>query len=155
MMKKTYNLTYAQMIELTKKLAHYLEKGFILLEGDLGSGKTSFVQEFLRHRGLEGVTSPTYSLVHHYQTEHGKIFHADLYRIEYATQLRDLELEFYQDELFFIEWGSRFADHLQPVVAHISIHPCSESHDKRSYHLELFDPFSRGYCQDQLLSDLS
>lgn len=148
MLKKTYRLNQQEMKQFVAKLSPVLEKGFILLEGSLGAGKTSFVQELLACKGLEEVTSPTYSLVHRYEARDRLIFHADLYRIEYATQLRDLELEFYQDELFFIEWGLKFADFLQPIVAQFTLEHCPENSEKRLYHAEFFDPFGTGYLNN-------
>jgi len=62
-------------------------RALILLEGPLGSGKTTFVKGFARALGVDPdkVTSPSFSLIH----DHGLFVHADLYRLQDAT-LQDL-----------------------------------------------------------------
>jgi tRNA threonylcarbamoyladenosine biosynthesis protein TsaE len=92
------------------------------LIGDLGAGKTHFVQGLARGLGLPDdspVTSPTFTLINEYRGGRLVLFHADLYRIERARELDQLGF----DELvggagvLAIEWSDRFAvlpgDHLR------------------------------------------
>lgn len=91
-------------------LGRVLEAGdLVLLSGDLGAGKTTFVAGL--GVGLElpdRVTSPTFTLVHHH-TGRLRLAHADLYRIEAADQLVDLGLEDLLDgeTVVVVEWGDR------------------------------------------------
>lgn len=97
----------------------------IILSGDLGAGKTQLTKGIARGLGVaEPVTSPTFNilLVHEGRLP---LYHFDLYRLEKAEQLEDLDywgtLE--ADGIGVIEWGDRFADALPAdgVVVRIAI----------------------------------
>ena len=86
----------------------------ILLDGDLGAGKTCFSRGFVRGRtGLENerVTSPTYLLSNSYPVDDGnmKIYHMDLYRLSGSDDdLAPLDLEnVFTNDISLIEWPSR------------------------------------------------
>eukprot|EP00571_Detonula_confervacea_P005753 CAMPEP_0172325732 /NCGR_PEP_ID=MMETSP1058-20130122/54635_1 /TAXON_ID=83371 /ORGANISM="Detonula confervacea, Strain CCMP 353" /LENGTH=183 /DNA_ID=CAMNT_0013042341 /DNA_START=289 /DNA_END=840 /DNA_ORIENTATION=- len=88
----------------------------ILLDGDLGAGKTCFSRGFVRGRtGLENerVTSPTYLLSNTYSVDGGntKIYHMDLYRLSGSEDdLSPLDLErVFTDGISLIEWPSRLS----------------------------------------------
>jgi tRNA threonylcarbamoyladenosine biosynthesis protein TsaE len=74
----------------------------ILLEGDLGAGKTTFTKSFLKDETF----SPTYSIV----SETTNAIHADFYRLKDEAEIVHLELPMYLEdkEYFFIEWGSKY-----------------------------------------------
>lgn len=84
----------------------------ILLYGEIGAGKTTFVQAFCRHFGLrENVTSPTFSLVNEYAFEDENdeeqiIHHLDLYRLKTEREAVDIGIEdfLYDDFYCLIEW---------------------------------------------------
>jgi len=73
-----------EMIELGAKLIQ--EKKIILLEGDLGAGKTTFTKWVAKWLNITGVTiqSPTYTYTNTYG---GKLFHMDMYRLESYDQM--------------------------------------------------------------------
>ncbi|MFP5385709.1 MAG: tRNA (adenosine(37)-N6)-threonylcarbamoyltransferase complex ATPase subunit type 1 TsaE [Bacteriovoracia bacterium] len=79
----------------------------IILEGDLGAGKTTFTQAFI---GDDKTLSPTYSILSEAKT----FLHADLYRIEQNEEILQLELPIYLEDkqYFFVEWGMKFARRL-------------------------------------------
>ena len=95
----------------------------ILLDGELGAGKTTFTQGFARRLGVgEPVTSPTFTLVRSYRTSAGfELYHADLYRLEQLSEVVDLALPELIEEggVAVVEWGERGSPALDP--AHLSI----------------------------------
>ncbi len=77
------------------------------LYGNLGSGKTTLVQMMSNQLGVqEQVTSPTYSLVNHYNAGDLTINHLDLYRLHNLEEAFSIGIEdiLYQDAISFIEW---------------------------------------------------
>ena len=83
----------------------------ILLSGELGAGKTTFVRGVARGAGSAApVASPTFQLVRVYPGR-VQLAHVDLYRIESAVELRDLGLEELLDQgAVIVEWGERLED---------------------------------------------
>lgn len=93
--------------------AQYAVGGLLFLQGDLGAGKTTFVQGLVAAYGFqERVTSPTYSLMHLYPTSSGSVLHIDAYRIGAAQELYELDLEdqMQQSVMTVIEWGQLLYD---------------------------------------------
>src|SRR6187455_1146244 len=65
----------------------------IILAGEMGAGKTAFAQGFGRALGVaEPITSPTFTLVHTYDSPTVTLHHADIYRLEQYAELADLAL---------------------------------------------------------------
>jgi tRNA threonylcarbamoyladenosine biosynthesis protein TsaE len=83
------------------------ERLIIFLQGELGSGKTTFTRFFLQALGHCGpVKSPTYTLVETYQLSKHLIFHLDLYRLQTPKEIVEIGLydEFNQVAIWLIEW---------------------------------------------------
>lgn len=84
---------------------------FVAIHGEMGAGKTTFVQALLRELGIEHPDgSPTYAIVHEYVTSNGtKSFHLDCYRIENERDLTQLGLDelFEENAYFFVEWPDK------------------------------------------------
>lgn len=114
-----------ETIELGAKLARQLPQPCLLvLEGELGSGKTTLVKGIVSGLGVarqEEVTSPSFTLVHEYGTER-KVYHADLYRVEGLREQATLGLEdlLEQEAMVIVEWGEKLMD--QDVNAQVRIH---------------------------------
>lgn len=89
----------------------------VVLAGDLGAGKTAFVQGFGRGLGVsERITSPTFTLVHVYDGGRLPMHHLDVYRLDQLSEALDLGLAEMLDEggVVLIEWG----DAITPVLPH-------------------------------------
>lgn len=84
----------------------------ITLNGNLGSGKTFFVNSVCEKLGVSYVNSPTFSIVNEYDGN-SKIYHFDFYRIENTVELYDIGFEDYLndlDSIIFIEWAGMIPD---------------------------------------------
>jgi len=82
----------------------------ICLQGNLGAGKTTFVQGVAQGWGsLDSVSSPTFILVNVYRREdHGQLFHMDAYRLDSTPEAEELDLDtMLADGALFIEWPER------------------------------------------------
>lgn len=90
----------------------------VTLQGDLGTGKTTFVKAVCDKLGVkEAITSPTYSIIQEYLTENGdRIYHIDLYRLNNYDELLEIGIyELLEEEDFyaaFIEWPELIQDKL-------------------------------------------
>ena len=80
----------------------------ILLNGDLGSGKTTLAKQLIKALGVkDAVTSPTFNIVSEYRSENnGLIYHFDLYRIKQTEELYEIGFEEYLESghICIIEW---------------------------------------------------
>jgi tRNA threonylcarbamoyladenosine biosynthesis protein TsaE len=99
----------------------------VAFSGELGAGKTTFIQALCGILGVRAdVSSPTFALINEYFTPAGKsVYHFDLYRVEDPGELFDLGYEeyFYSGERCFIEWPEKAA-HLIPedaIIAEIRV----------------------------------
>jgi tRNA threonylcarbamoyladenosine biosynthesis protein TsaE len=96
-----YDALFSNLILLYKKTS------IVFLKGELGSGKTTFIQRYMQyHHNIENVTSPTFGIVNNYLNSDNNIFHYDLYRINDHNELN--EFGFYENldinTLHLIEW---------------------------------------------------
>ncbi|PIU98684.1 tRNA (adenosine(37)-N6)-threonylcarbamoyltransferase complex ATPase subunit type 1 TsaE [Candidatus Wolfebacteria bacterium CG03_land_8_20_14_0_80_40_12] len=118
MNKAKHFIFQTHSVSQTQKLAKFLSrkipkknllKGALIfgLEGELGSGKTSFVRGFLRALGIRGkITSPTFVIIKNY----GRIYHIDCYRTEKIKELLDLglkEILANHQNIVLIEWPEK------------------------------------------------
>ncbi len=102
----------AATLEFAAKFAQLCQPPLIIyLQGDLGSGKTTFARGFINKLGHSGkVKSPTFTLVESYDLEQARLYHFDLYRLKDPLELeyigiRDLTWE--SDVICLIEWPER------------------------------------------------
>lgn len=100
--------------ELGRALATELKPGsVVLLRGELGAGKTTLIKgiaEGFDAAEAEGVTSPTFTLIHEYRGPKVTLYHIDLYRIDTQRELDTLALDDLMDanNILLIEWGEKF-----------------------------------------------
>ena len=97
----------------------------VLVDGDLGSGKTTFTQGLAGALGVTGpVTSPTFVLVHSYPTAAGwDLLHADVWRIEQLQEVIDLAIPELQEAgaAAIVEWGELASPALGGDCLHVAI----------------------------------
>jgi tRNA threonylcarbamoyladenosine biosynthesis protein TsaE len=98
----------------------------ILLEGELGAGKSAFARAFLRAAtgdpALE-VPSPTFTLVQSYDTRIGVVQHFDLWRLEGPGGLTELGWDEARNGIVLVEWPDRLGP-LRPAEAlTVALHP--------------------------------
>ena len=105
----------------------------VLLDGDMGAGKTVFTKGVAAGLGIEEeVTSPTYAYMNDYD---GRLFHYDCYRIESVEQAERLGLAEYFDMggICLIEWAQNIAPLLPPRVKRVAIKKLSEDEREITY----------------------
>ena len=105
----------------------------IVLAGEMGAGKTAFAQGFARSIGVtEPVTSPTFTVVHTYDTGRLVVHHADLYRLDRTSEIDDLALleTSEADGVLLVEWGDVAAEQLGPRLE-VTLRPCDDGDDCR------------------------
>ena len=119
--------------EETERLAGRLAAGLapgdvVLVQGELGSGKTTFVRGAARALGVEGpVTSPSYTIGHRYRGR-VEVSHLDVYRFEGMSHAvwGDLE-QYFEDAVVFVEWPPAGAGFLPAEKARVSLQHVGET----------------------------
>ena len=120
----------AETQALAAVLAGKLKPGAVLaLHGELGSGKTCFVQGLAAALGVEGiVNSPTFTLINEYRGRI-RLYHVDLYRVKSEAEFQGLGLEELQScgGITAIEWPEIFARLLPAETLHLHFEYVDES----------------------------
>ncbi len=120
MIKHQLQITTRSILEtqyLSQKLGELINQPLVIaLSGDLGSGKTAFVQGLAK--GLEVpdgyyITSPTFTLINEYPGRY-PLVHMDLYRLENISDLADIGLDevLHGQAVIAIEWADKLSDDL-------------------------------------------
>lgn len=106
-----------------EKLAGLLKAGDVVtLTGDLGAGKTTMVRGLLQALGHAGeVPSPSFALVQPYEDLDPPVWHADLYRVETASELAELGLDSLADSVLIVEWPERAGYDAWPGALRLSL----------------------------------
>ena len=103
----------SQTIEIAEQLAKFIIPGnVVVLDGNLGAGKTFLIKAICSFWGIEDASSPTFAIIQEYVGKR-KVFHLDFYRIKKVEELYDLGIEDYFNDssaVIFIEWGELFPD---------------------------------------------
>lgn len=128
-------------IDFATKLAQNLTaKHIIVLSGELGSGKTKFVQGILTYFGLENeISSPTFTIVNEYETSSFPIYHFDVYRLADTDEFYAMGgEEYFENGLCLIEWGEMIEDILPPDYIKITFSKDESNYEYRKLQIETF-----------------
>ena len=115
----------AETRELGKRLAEKLKAGdVILLEGDLGAGKSEFARGVAKGLGVtETVTSPSFTILNVYESGKLPLYHFDWYRLESEEELYELGMDEYLggDGIAVVEWAERCPEAVPENVLRIRL----------------------------------
>ena len=124
-----FSLSPEQTRLIGARLGAMLRPGDVIcLQGDLGAGKTTFVQGVALGWGSkDSVSSPTFIIVNEYRhPKEGSLFHMDAYRIDFAPEAEELDLDSMLAEgALLIEWPERLEgiipkEHLWIALDHVN-----------------------------------
>ena len=122
-MEKTYSLSEIETV--AKNLLPYLTNKVILVNGDMGAGKTTMIKALCKAlNSPDVVSSPTFSLINEYRTANDQpLYHFDCYRIENEEEAYDFGAEEYlhSGHLCFIEWSENIASLLPEKCSSLMI----------------------------------
>lgn len=134
-MKKTLNFDEINII--SQKLAKKAKAGdIIVLIGDLGTGKTTFVQNFAKELGVtENLKSPTFNYVLEYYSGRIPLYHFDVYRISQSEEVYEIGYEDYinGNGVSLIEWGNLIENELPKEYMKIIL----EHYDENKRYFEI------------------
>lgn len=118
---------------LAKRLTDQLKPGMtLLLEGQLGAGKTTFTKGIAEALGISrAVKSPTYTLIKEYTDGKLPLYHMDLYRLE-DSEDEDLGLDdyFFGEGITVVEWGSFMKEDLPEEFIAVTIRTSEDLNDR-------------------------
>jgi len=112
-------VTEAELMAEGEEIGRRLGPGsVILLEGELGAGKTTLIRAIVRGLGgSDAASSPTYTLVHHYEGRRGPVYHVDCYRLRTPDEAADLDWETLgAADALLIEWPERGGAWIPPAT---------------------------------------
>ena len=150
-MIKIITKTPQELAYLGGRMAQLLQPGdFLALDGDLGAGKTLFTQGLAQ--GLEvaeEISSPTFTIIHEYESGRLPLYHMDVYRIKHPEEMYDLGYEeyFYGNGITVVEWAQLITELLPEEYLGIEIAIVPEGRELR------FSPYGAHY--EHILEELT
>ena len=123
-----------ETMEIAAQLAQLLEpKDVILLEGNLGAGKTTFTKGLAKGLGIDTVIkSPTYTLIREYTKGRLPLYHMDVYRLEdVGGDELGFEEYLYGNGVSVIEWAKFIEEELPDAYLTIRLVPTGEFYENR------------------------
>ena len=131
----------ADTISFAKKFASKLKKDdIIILDGELGSGKTKFTEGILEYFDLQNeISSPTFTIVNEYNATNFPIYHFDVYRLEDEDEFLAIGgEEYFEKGICIIEWGELIENLLPKEYIKISFLKDNTDENVRILNVETF-----------------
>lgn len=114
-----------------KKLLFFADSPKVFLFfGEMGAGKTTFIQALCAELGVTDlVASPTFSIVNEYKSRQGVIYHFDFYRIKNEEEAFDIGFEeyLYSGNYCFIEWPEKITSLWPPNYVKVNVMAISDT----------------------------
>lgn len=133
-MKEIITYSEVETKKVARDIAQNMEtSGIIVLNGELGAGKTKFTEGFLSYFGLENeISSPTFTIVNEYKNEKVNIFHFDVYRLTDIDEFYAIGgEEYFSKGICIIEWGEIIEEALPKHYTKITIEKDENDLEKR------------------------
>ena len=138
-MKEIITYSEQETKNIAKEIASKtVNNSVIVLNGELGAGKTKFTEGFLSYFGLENeISSPTFTIVNEYKNEKATIFHFDVYRLEDVDEFYAIGgEEYFTKGICIIEWGDIIKEALPKHYTTITISKDEQNTEKRILKIE-------------------
>ena len=139
MVKKIVTYSEQETKKVARDIASKIDKNqVIVLNGELGAGKTKFTEGFLSYFGLEKeISSPTFTIVNEYKNEEANIYHFDVYRLYDIEEFYAIGgEEYFSKGICIIEWGEIIKEALPKHYIKIDIKKDEENVEKRMINIE-------------------
>ncbi len=123
-----------ETMDFAQLLAKKLNVGdVVVLNGDLGSGKTKFTEGMLKYFGLENeISSPTFTIVNEYNAKDLNIYHFDVYRFSDSSEFYAIGGEdYFSQGLCIIEWGNLISNVLPKEYIEINFEKSEKNNNYR------------------------
>ena len=133
-MKEIITYSEKETKQIATNIAAKMNKtGVIVINGELGAGKTKFTEGFLSYFGLEKeISSPTFTIVNVYKNDEVTINHFDVYRLSDIDEFYAIGgEEYFTNGISIIEWGEIIEEALPKHYIKIEIKKDEENFDKR------------------------
>lgn len=133
-MKEIITYSEVETKEVARQIAENLgTSGIIVLNGELGVGKTKFTEGFLSYFGLENeISSPTFTIVNEYKNKKVNIYHFDVYRLSDIDEFYAIGGdEYFSKGICIIEWGEIIEEALPKHYIKIDIKKDENDLEKR------------------------
>lgn len=115
----------------------YPDDRIFLFYGNMGAGKTTFINELCLALGVtDHTSSPTFSIVNEYNSSSGNIFHFDFYRLKNEMEALDMGYEeyFYSGDYCLVEWSEKIPNLIPLHYVKVAIDVLENQH--RLIHIE-------------------